>query len=358
MVSWSCFVILPVIGLALLGTWLALFLTSPEGDEDMIQPLLIGGAVILGLCLINLIAYLVIKVKAGKVKDEEGFPASRTAFWSIPLGLHTVLLTFFISWPLGWFIQGFVVLIIYPFVSEKTRLRVSGMVSVAANAMFSVWLSPFWHVKVVRRPAGGIPEKTIVMPNHLSFSDGFVVGSALWPYEAKFAATSWVFKIPFGGWMLKRAGYLRIKLDRVDPETNEGRRFRPDKEVAKKSLEQAKRYLDQGTRVGVFPEGGISPDGGYTFKEFRNGFFRLAIEHEASITPVATWGAQTMWVHEAPYPQSGYAEVAIGDPIPVSKDDDLEEVKQRYRKALTELRDDLPFYKKTKDLKHRITLVV
>lgn len=128
--------------------------------------------------------------------------------------------------------------------------------------------------------------------------------------------------------MLGRAGYLRIKLDKVDPATNEGRRFRPDKEVAKKSLETAERYVEQGTRIGVFPEGGISQDGGYTLKEFRNGFFRVAIDHETSITPVAMWGgkpkrintlsdlviiwlgiAQTMWIHEAPFPQPGYAEV-------------------------------------------------
>ena len=184
-------------------------------------------------------------------------------------------------------------------------------------------------MNVVRRPAGGVPEKTIIMPNHLSFSDPFVVSSALWPKDAKFAATSWLFKIPFGGWMLGPSGNLRIKLDKVDPATSGGRRFRPDKEVAKRSLETAERYVDQGTRVGVFPEGGISQDGGYTLKEFRNGFFKLAIEHGTSITPIAMWGgtcsesydriilysckfpAQTMWIHEAPLPQPGYAEVCL-----------------------------------------------
>lgn len=41
--------------------------------------------------------------------------------------------------------------------------------------------------------------------------------------------------------------------------------------------------------------------------------------------------------------------MAIGDAIPVSKDDDIEEVKEKVRTALLELRDGLPLFQKTKD---------
>lgn len=214
---------------------------------------------------------------------------------------------------------------------------------------YSMWLSPFWSVRVVKSPKGGIPPGTILMPNHLTFSDAFIMSSAIFPRECKYVATSWVFNLPLGGWMTKRGGDLPIRFKKVDPEQNGGKKFITDKEVVKQTMKRAGEYLRMGLRMLVFPEGSLSKDG--NLLEFRDGFFRLAIENEASITPVGQWGAQTLWVHGETLPQPGYAEVAIGDPIPVSKDDDIESVKAQVKSAILELRNNLPLYQKTKSRK-------
>merc|ERR1712157_203399 len=117
--------------------------------------------------------------------------------------------------------------------------------------------------------------------------------------------------------MVANSGDLPVKLDKVDPATNGGREYRPDKEVARKMLEKAKHYAETGVPMAMFPEGSMSKTG--ELKVFRDGFFRLAIETGCSITPVGMWGNQTMWIARAPFPQPGYAEVAIGDPIEVAK---------------------------------------
>ena len=202
---------------------------------------------------------------------------------------------------------------------------------------------------MLKYPKNGIPPGTIMMPNHLTFSDAFIMSSAVFPVECKYVATSWVFKLPIGGWMTKRGGDLPIKFKKVDPEQNNGKNFITDKEVVKKTMARAGEYLRMGLRMNVFPEGSLAKDG--ELGEFKDGFFRLAIDNEASITPVGLWGSQTLWVHGELLPQPGYAEIAIGDPIEVFKDDSLEDVKAKVRSAVLELRNGLPLYEKTKGRK-------
>lgn len=125
MVAWCCFVLIPITGLALFGAWLGLYLSGPEDGGEEIQGLLIAGATLLGLCFLNLFAYLVVKSRAGTVKNGEGFPESRSTFWSVLLLTYAGIFTVCVAWPLGWLLQTIVVLAITPFVSEKTRLNVS-----------------------------------------------------------------------------------------------------------------------------------------------------------------------------------------------------------------------------------------
>lgn len=184
------------------------------------------------------------------------------------------------------------------------------------------------------------------MPNHLTFADPFILSSAIFPIECKYVANSWIFKLPFGGWMTKRGGDLPIKFKKVDPATNGGKEYVTDREVVNNTMKRSGEYLRMGLRMVVFPEGTLSKDG--DLLDFKDGFFKVAIENEASITPVGVWGSQTLWLHREVLPQPGYAEIAIGDAIQVSKDDDLESLKAQVKSAVYELRNSLPLYKKTK----------
>lgn len=51
------------------------------------------------------------------------------------------------------------------------------------------------------------------------------------------------------------------------------------------AFKEAQRRLKQGNSICIFPEGGV-PDGGVTLAEFKDGAFRLAIEHQIPIVPM------------------------------------------------------------------------
>src|SRR5690606_11355739 len=50
-------------------------------------------------------------------------------------------------------------------------------------------------------------------------------------------------------------------------------------------FEQAQKRLAQGLSICIFPEGGV-PDGDIILDEFKDGAFRLAIDHQIPIVPM------------------------------------------------------------------------
>ncbi|MDT0294762.1 lysophospholipid acyltransferase family protein [Mesonia ostreae] len=78
-------------------------------------------------------------------------------------------------------------------------------------------------------------------------------------------------KIPLFGFFYKRTCIL------VDRKSMHSR-----KEV----FNQAQRRLSQGVSICIFPEGGVSDDENLLLDSFKDGAFRLAIEHQTPIVPL------------------------------------------------------------------------
>jgi 1-acyl-sn-glycerol-3-phosphate acyltransferase len=77
-------------------------------------------------------------------------------------------------------------------------------------------------------------------------------------------------KIPLFGFFYKRTCIL---VDRSSPKSRH--------EV----FERAQKRLNQGISICIFPEGGV-PDETIVLDEFKDGAFRLAIEHQIPIVPI------------------------------------------------------------------------
>ena len=77
-------------------------------------------------------------------------------------------------------------------------------------------------------------------------------------------------KIPLFGFFYKRTCIL---VDRSSPKSRH--------EV----FERAQKRLKQGMSICIFPEGGV-PDEAIVLDEFKDGAFRLAIEHQIPIVPI------------------------------------------------------------------------
>ena len=105
-------------------------------------------------------------------------------------------------------------------------------------------------------------------PNHASLMDPFVL-IVLSKNPIVFVGKKELVKIPIFGFFYRRSV---IMVDRSSPESR------------KRVFAKAKKRLQGGTSIGIFPEG-IVPTKDVTLAPFKNGAFSLAIQHQIPIVP-------------------------------------------------------------------------
>jgi 1-acyl-sn-glycerol-3-phosphate acyltransferase len=79
-------------------------------------------------------------------------------------------------------------------------------------------------------------------------------------------------KIPLFGFFYKRTCIL---VDRKSSKSKHG------------VFERAQKRINQGLSICIFPEGGVPDDESILLDSFKDGAFRLAIEHQLPIVPIA-----------------------------------------------------------------------
>lgn len=115
----------------------------------------------------------------------------------------------------------------------------------------------------------------IVMSNHQSLYDIPVLFQSL-PGRLRMVAKTELFRVPVWGQAMHAAGFIRID--------------RRDRHQAVESLRSSASLLKEGTRIWIAPEGTRSWDG--LLGEFKSGGFRLALETNTPILPVAIDGTR------------------------------------------------------------------
>jgi 1-acyl-sn-glycerol-3-phosphate acyltransferase len=159
------------------------------------------------------------------------------------------------------------VLVTLPF--DRTR-RIPGLFLRRIGST-PTYVFPFWHVRIEGdQPASGA---YVCTSNHQSFLDIFAMSRQR--REMKWIAKEEVFKIPFFGLYFRLSGDIPVN--------------RGDRESGGAALQKARWYLDHGMPVMIFPEGTRSRDG--KMGAFKPGAFRLAIEAQVPILPVAVTGS-------------------------------------------------------------------
>jgi len=114
-------------------------------------------------------------------------------------------------------------------------------------------------------------EKSFMLcPNHTSMIDIMVMLSVT-KNPFVFVGKKELTKIPIFGYFYKRTCIL------VDRGNSKSR---------KAVFEEARRRLSNGLNVCIFPEGLVPDDESIILSEFKNGAFRLAIEHQIPIVPI------------------------------------------------------------------------
>jgi 1-acyl-sn-glycerol-3-phosphate acyltransferase len=155
----------------------------------------------------------------------------------------------------------------------------------------------------------------VLTPNHLSYMDTPALLSGL-PIPFRFLAKEELFRIPFLGYHLRRAGHISVPLG--------------DARASLKVLTQAAHLMRrQNLSVLVFPEGGRAADG--VLQPFKEGAVYIAIKAGAPLVPIGITGTYEVLPMHSLHIRGRRVQIRIGDPIPTSG------MHVRDRQALNEL---------------------
>jgi 1-acyl-sn-glycerol-3-phosphate acyltransferase len=138
----------------------------------------------------------------------------------------------------------------------------------------------------------------VFVANHASYMDIPAILSQL-PQQFRFFAKKGLYKIPFLGTHLLRAGHLPVD--------------RSSARASLKSMNAAVRLIsERGTCMLLFPEGGRSP---IKLRDFTEGAAYIAIKAGVPIVPVALVGMRALLPMHSIHIRSGRVLLRIGDPI-------------------------------------------
>ncbi len=148
-----------------------------------------------------------------------------------------------------------------------------------AYLLVRLFLQPFFllyfRLGRIGRAHARVRGPLIVVANHRSFLDPFVIGAMLpWNRPLHYVAKVELFEPAWQGWILNRLGAYPV------------RRGQSDEEV----LETSRAVLDRGGAICIFPEGTRIRTG--SLGRPKRGFGRLALESGAAVLPIAVQGTE------------------------------------------------------------------
>ena len=142
-------------------------------------------------------------------------------------------------------------------------------------AVSHVALTRLWRFETEGRPPEGPRRPYVVVSNHESYADIFLVSH--FPWEMKWLSKHTIFKIPVMGWMMRMALDVPVR--------------RGERESAIAALSECRDRLARRVSVMIFPEGTRSRTD--ELLPFKDGAFHLAIQSRVPILPVAIAGTRS-----------------------------------------------------------------
>ncbi|HHT9126493.1 MAG TPA: lysophospholipid acyltransferase family protein [Candidatus Brocadiia bacterium] len=168
--------------------------------------------------------------------------------------------------------------------------------------------------------AENVPENgpVLLVANHVSFYDPIVVGIGQKRW-VRFMTLEGYFHVPVLSTIIRLCGAFPVNQSKVD----------------KRTFSEAIKTLKKGDVLGIFPEGGRSPDG--QVHDAKPGIALIAVRAHALIVPVTITGAFEAWPRTRMFPLPKRICVHYHKPMTL----DWDECQRR--------KGDHEFYKKISD---------
>jgi 1-acyl-sn-glycerol-3-phosphate acyltransferase len=178
------------------------------------------------------------------------------------------------------------------------------------NMIFSIArliIYPLFRVlfTIEHHGAENVPEEgaVIIAGNHPSYLDPVLVGLPI-KRRIRFMAWDALFRIPLLGQIIRAVGAFPVDIRKGRGEA---------------AYHEARRVLESGDALGIFPEGQRSDQA--AMGDLRAGVARLAIETGAPIVPVTIGGAMRAWPKWKLLPRSAKIIVRYHEPIRLSEEE-------------------------------------
>ncbi len=190
-----------------------------------------------------------------------------------------------------------------PVVAEAELLRSDVTPLIRAIAAVSRFLCQSVTRVRIEGDTGGIPREgpVIIAANHISNLDPVMIGAFLTPRLGRrihWLGKKEMFDWPIVGYMARNGGVVPVDRNGADVE----------------AFRVARRILDAGLVLMVFPEGTRSPTG--ELQQAKDGLAMLALRTNPTIVPIGFSNTDTVWPKGRPIPRlGGHATMRIGEPF-------------------------------------------
>lgn len=174
-----------------------------------------------------------------------------------------------------------------------------------------------FYAKIEREATFEKGKSYMLVSNHSSMMDIMLMYHVS-PTPFVFVGKAELAKIPLFGFFYKRTSIL---VDRGNS--------RSKKEV----FGQAQRRLNAGLGICIFPEGGVPSDRNIVLDSFKDGAFRLAIDHQIAIAPMTFYDTKKRFSYDFFSGSPGKLRVKVHPFIPTKgmTQDDRKELRNQAR---------------------------
>lgn len=236
--------------------------------------------------------------------------------------MRAVKIIFWILWRVWFYVlMAIPILLMFPFLvisilSDKGYPYFFKMARIWAK--FILFGMGFYY-KIEREQALDSHKSYMLVANHTSMSDiMLMLATVRNPFV--FVGKQELAKIPLFGFFYKRTCIL------VDRSCSKSRMA-----VFKK----AQKRIDRGLSVCIFPEGGV-PDESIVLDNFKDGSFRLALEHQIPIVPITFGDNKKRFSYTFFSGSPGIMRVKVHQPIETTgkTDSDRKEIREKVRQII------------------------